>query len=730
MADAPSKMLPIPSLRGRLGPATRASRLLWSGLALWLAWIAPRPVGAQNDVHASGGLHTPATEEPTSPPELATRALKIAPLERLPPALEGAGEALEALRAWNRRGNLPLRNGFTRPLEHPRSVRITSGDLPARGERPLAGGLLIVEGKSVSWLAAIEVEAAHALRARLRVDSLPEGVEVWTRGAAGEVLGPFGGADVGADGALWLPPVAGPRLAVEVRAPLAAVDAGGVLALRIEEVVELVDPGGGEAVLSPKAATACEIDGRCVEPATLAVIDDFRHAVARLLFSESGFSFLCSGALINDSDPSTDIPYLLTANHCFSTQEAASSLVATFDYFPATCNGTPPSLGSLPTVSGSTLLATSPQSDFTLVRLSALPAGFNYFLGWTTRLLADGEGLYMLSHPEGRRQAFSASGFEAIPAFLCTGAPTPDFLYSHQISGSTLGGSSGAPAIVPENGGQIVGQLLGACLDPSVFDDCDYDTFSEVDGAFRTTFEHVEPWLVPEPITVAVDAADRLAGEPSDGGAFRIHRSGGTALPLEVGFTLGGSASAGADYSTIASPATIPAGASSVDLSVTPVDDADPEPDEDVVLTLAFGVGYEVGSPGSATVILADDDGADDCGTVAVSGTTLGGAEDRSACARLDAGPDLTLAEGAEVGLYAGRSVVLRDGFSVLAGASLRVGTCGQDLCATGASTTPLASACHPCVAQVCAADSFCCESDWDTLCVAKVGSVCGLQCP
>jgi hypothetical protein len=74
--------------------------------------------------------------------------------------------------------------------------------------------------------------------------------------------------------------------------------------------------------------------------------------------------------------------------------------------------------------------------------------------------------------------------------------------------------------------------------------------------------------------------------------------------------------------------------------------------------------------------------------------------------------------------------VVLKDGFSVLSGAGLRVSTCGQDLCAVGAPATPLVSTCHPCVAQVCAADSSCCDGDWDSSCVAAVSSICGLTCP
>ena len=47
------------------------------------------------------------------------------------------------------------------------------------------------------------------------------------------------------------------------------------------------------------------------------------------------------------------------------------------------------------------------------------------------------------------------------------------------------------------------------------------------------------------------------------------------------------------------------------------------------------------------------------------------------------------------------------------------------------ASLLPLLPACDPCVASVCDADPFCCNTNWDSLCVGEVLSVCGLAvCP
>lgn len=676
-------------------------------------------------VEAQGASVLVPTERAASPVVAAPQVdlATLDPVARLAPAEQVERNALDQIRAWNRAGGRPRKNGFLRTLPRSPAVLLTARDLTSYGTSPLAGGLLSVDADRAVWVTSVEVDAAHALRVRLRIDSLPEGTRLWTRGDDGRPLGPFGPEVMAASGETWLPPVSGPLASVEISVPRSSLETGPPLRARVDAVMELLDPAGAGDV-SPASATPCEIDGRCVGPATLSVIDDYRHAVARLQFVENGFGFLCSGSLVNDTDDGTAIPYLLTANHCLSDQAAASSLVAYFDDFPSICDGTPPSLASLPQVTGSTLLATGSTSDFTLLQLSGLPAGYNYFLGWTTRPLVEGETLYMLSHPEGRRQGFSTSTFTQSPSQYC--GFFSGLFYADQSAGSTLGGSSGAPAIVDEAGGQIVGQLLGACLGPAV-DDCDYSSYSEVDGAFSVTFPLVADYLDPPVPTLTVSAVDAQAGEPGETGAFRISRNLDTAAAAQVTVSVGGSASAGSDYMAIASPVTIPAGQASVDVAVTPIDDTIEEPIEEVSLTLVSSPGFVIGDPAAAAVSLADDDG-DDCRSVVVADTTLA-AMDAVACGRLHAGPSLTIAAGGPVGLFGGTSVALYDGFTTAAGASLSIGTCGQNLCVS-ASTTPTSASCHPCVAQVCAADSFCCTSAWDPICVGEVGSICELTCP
>jgi len=57
---------------------------------------------------------------------------------------------------------------------------------------------------------------------------------------------------------------------------------------------------------------------------------------------------------------------------------------------------------------------------------------------------------------------------------------------------------------------------------------------------------------------------------------------------------------------------------------------------------------------------------------------------------------------------------------------------CPHSLCSAGPDNTPFWAYCDSpgtCVADLCAQDSWCCSTDWDSLCVGEVSSICGLNC-
>jgi hypothetical protein len=117
--------------------------------------------------------------------------------------------------------------------------------------------------------------------------------------------------------------------------------------------------------------------------------------------------------------------------------------------------------------------------------------------------------------------------------------------------------------------------------------------------------------IADDPAIVSVVAVDPDALEAGiEPGAFVLTRSGGnTAASLTVAVDIGGTAIANRDYVVMTGAPTIPAGQTSVTLLVTPLADNLVEADETVVVTIAPAVAgtYLIGSPSTATVIIADD---------------------------------------------------------------------------------------------------------------------------
>jgi predicted extracellular nuclease/phosphodiesterase/alkaline phosphatase D-like protein len=117
------------------------------------------------------------------------------------------------------------------------------------------------------------------------------------------------------------------------------------------------------------------------------------------------------------------------------------------------------------------------------------------------------------------------------------------------------------------------------------------------------------PPALPE---VAIQAIDAVANESGDGASLRLSRSGSTLEALTVPINLGaGPGLADADDLSAPFPASvlIPAGASSVDLAITVLDDALDEGTETLRIELAAPAGHTVAAgAGSATITIADND--------------------------------------------------------------------------------------------------------------------------
>jgi hypothetical protein len=386
---------------------------------------------------------------------------------------------------------LPVRVGFDGlPL-----------DLSRGGSIAASGGLFERSGDGrLTWTAAFSSQGAGALRLHIARAALPAGSRVYIYAANGEAHGPYTfDRGIRPEG-FWTNTVFSSEAFLEVQFPAGSASGFGDSRLSIFSLVHLEHAGfapgtgGGPGIFRPKSQE-CFVDAMCVTPAEFPTIEEAKLGVAQLTFVDGGSAFICTGGLLN-STPETFTPYLLTANHCFSNQAAATSLEAIWQYVRASCDGPEPSPFGFPQTLGSTLLATGATTDFTLVELDEDPPDGSLFFGWTTADVssADGTLLYRLSHPNGRPQFYTEERISGDPSVTCGEFPHGDFIYERDLVGGTGGGSSGSLLYLASL--QVVGQEGGACgLDP--LDDCAVLLNHTIDGAFHASFPSLRPFVAP-----------------------------------------------------------------------------------------------------------------------------------------------------------------------------------------------------------------------------------------
>ncbi len=472
--------------RGRQGQAGRLVLAVCAAAAGAAAgWGANAPAFDASPVPQTFGITLP---------QRVTKSLK--PVARLTPS-EKAGIALVAvpevrLEAIDRDKVLQEdatneRTGQTKILRFgvARSVSVAPGD----------GNWYDVGGGARLWVGDVVSAEALGIRLHFKDLHLPAGAELAVyspndpSGASGTVKNGFPGFDPDRyvelfqgsevqDGRtdFWTGTLTGERVRIEYLAPAGAASS---LPFAVDSLQHLyLDPVARLAKsLMTKAAGDCHNDVTCFpEWANVA------KSVSGLgIVFQGGLGF-CTGQLINDL-AGDFTPYYLTAHHCLSTKSEAASSEYFWLYQTSTCNGTPPTLDTVPRSEGATLVSTGAASDYTLLMVEgALPDGL-FWSGWTAAQVADGTDAAGIHHP--------SADFKRISfGFKDESSACPDVKNFVRISwtkGVTEPGSSGSGIFRVDNQ-QLFGQLLGgpsACeADPADLFDC-Y-------GAFAATYPNVK----------------------------------------------------------------------------------------------------------------------------------------------------------------------------------------------------------------------------------------------
>jgi hypothetical protein len=127
-----------------------------------------------------------------------------------------------------------------------------------------------------------------------------------------------------------------------------------------------------------------------------------------------------------------------------------------------------------------------------------------------------------------------------------------------------------------------------------------------LDAANSTaTLQIVDDDLPSVTVTASATAPqeyDAAAGAPV-ASTFTVSRTGDTTNALTIPYAVSGTATSGTDYTALGSEIVIPAGATTADITLTPIRDAETDPNETVTVTLAAPSGFMVqGDPATLTI--------------------------------------------------------------------------------------------------------------------------------
>lgn len=167
---------------------------------------------------------------------------------------------------------------------------------------------------------------------------LPARAALYFVGSDGEAYGPYQGRGPNGNGEFWTDSVSGSEGVLLVRhvgpaSPSERRQTAFVVAAVGHIAPDLLEPA--EQVGEPFCGNpSCVVDVSCL---THPAVADVTSAVAQLQWIAGAYIYACTGGLLADTDPATQIPYLLTANHCLSRAKDARNLEAFFFYRTSAC---------------------------------------------------------------------------------------------------------------------------------------------------------------------------------------------------------------------------------------------------------------------------------------------------------------------------------------------------------------------------------------------------------
>lgn len=332
------------------------------------------------------------------------------------------------------------------------------------------------------WRLGIRCEGAYTINLTFNNYHLPPGATLFVYNAdKSQVIGAFTDFNNQTDRVFATTLVRGEEITIEYYEPSNPAFPGELNLYRVthgyRDAYKYAKDFGGSG--------SCENNVNCPEAA------GWENQIKSVCMLVSGGSGFCTGAIVNNTSQD-GIPYILTANHCYSDP---SSWVFWFNWQSPTC-ANPSTSPPYNSISGATLKAKNTSSDFCLVQMNTTPPATYvvYYAGWNRQNVAatSGAGIH---HPEGdiKKISYSANPFTSD---TWSGTPADSHWRIDWTDGVTEPGSSGSPMF--DQNHHIVGQLHGgpsACGASQLWDF--YGKFSMSWDYGTTSATRLKDWLDP-----------------------------------------------------------------------------------------------------------------------------------------------------------------------------------------------------------------------------------------
>jgi lysyl endopeptidase len=350
-------------------------------------------------------------------------------------------------------------------------------------------GMEYTADRGVGMRFSVRSSGAKALRLGFNYQGPTEGITLRFGNELGQVF-ETSAKDLQLDEINWSPVVGGERIVVEITSDNEKVLSE--VALNLSQVSHLdIDPALPTPAIQAKIGESdfCERDVVCrTSPPT-----NFRStadAVARMVYTSGGSSFLCTGTLLNNNN-TTRRNLFWSANHCISSQTVANTLQTYWFYEATTCGGSTVSSRAR-TLSGGAFLRHNNQTrDTLLLELKSAPPSGAIYAGWSSAAIGStGTAIEGIHHPAGDVKMYSLGSVTSLNGAIDGLGP---FYRVQWSTGVTEGGSSGSGLFTRSSTGAY--QLRGGLYGGTSF--CNATTSPDYYSRMADVWTSVKPFLSP-----------------------------------------------------------------------------------------------------------------------------------------------------------------------------------------------------------------------------------------